>query len=126
MPSRITQRIDQVSTGAIALTVDANNLTSVTGVTTDYMIIQDVTDDSTKKALISDVVTAGDITGITTAANSGMAGGATSGTPSLSIDASNLTALGATVATGDYVVIYDTDGSATKKVLVSNMPGLWA
>jgi len=82
MPSRITQRVDQVSTG--------------------------------------------DISAVTTAANSGLAGGGTSGAIGLTVDASNLTALGATVATGDYVVIYDTDGSATKKVLVSNMPGLWA
>ena len=82
MPSRVTQRIDQVPTG--------------------------------------------DITAVTTAANSGLAGGGTGGAIGLTVDASNLTALGATVATGDYVVIYDTDGTATKKVLVSNMPGLWA
>jgi hypothetical protein len=82
MPSRITQRIDQVPTG--------------------------------------------DITAVTTAATSGLAGGGVSGAIALTVDASNLTALGATVATTDYVVIYDTDGSATKKVLVSNMPGLWA
>ena len=82
MPSRITQRIDQVPTG--------------------------------------------DITAVTTASLSGLAGGGVSGAIALTVDASNLTALGATVATTDYVVIYDTDGSATKKVLVSNMPGLWA
>ena len=82
MPSRITQRIDQVPTG--------------------------------------------DITAVQTASLSGLAGGGTSGAIALTVDASNLTALGATVATGDYVVIYDTDGGATKKVLVSNMPGLWA
>ena len=82
MPSRITQRIDQVPTG--------------------------------------------DITAVQTASLSGLAGGGTSGAIALTVDASNLTALGATVATTDYVVIYDTDESATKKVLVSNMPGLWA
>ena len=73
MPSRITQRIDQVPTG--------------------------------------------DITAVQTASLSGLAGGGTSGAIALTVDASNLTALGATVATTDYVVIYDTDGSATKKVL---------
>jgi len=144
MASRITQRIDQVSTGdisgvtagdglsgggtegTVSLALDVNELSVVTAVAGDYVAIEDVGDGTSKKALISDITAlAGDITGITTAANSGMAGGATTGAPSLSIDASNLTALGATVATTDYVVIYDTDGSATKKVLVSNMPGLW-
>jgi len=82
MPSRITQRIDQVPTG--------------------------------------------DITAVTTASLSGLAGGGTSGAIALTVDASNLTALGATIAATDYVVIYDTDTTTTKKVLVSNMPGLWA
>jgi|TARA_R100001086_G_scaffold231596_1_gene152399 hypothetical protein len=81
MPSRITQRIDQVPTG--------------------------------------------DITAVTTAANSGLAGGGTSGAIGLSVDASNLTALGATLVATDYLVMYDTDGSATKKVLVSNTLAVW-
>ena len=82
MPSRITQRIDQVPTG--------------------------------------------DITAVTTSSTSGLSGGGTSGAIALTVDASNLTALGATIAATDYVVIYDTDTTTTKKVLVSNMPGLWA
>ena len=53
MPSRITQRIDQVPTG--------------------------------------------DITAVTTASLSGLSGGGTSGAIALTVDASNLTALGATV-----------------------------
>jgi len=44
------------------LSVDASNLGVVTAVAADYILIQDVTDDSTKKALISDVVSTGDIT----------------------------------------------------------------
>ena len=63
---------------------------------------------------------------MTTASLSGLAGGGTSGAIALTVDASNLTALGATIAATDYVVIYDTDTTTTKKVLVSNMPGLWA
>ena len=63
---------------------------------------------------------AGDINDIVTAANSGLEGGANSGTVTLTVDASNLPALGAPVALTDYVVIYDADASATKKVLVSN------
>ena len=71
-----------------------------------------------------DQVPTGDITDVV--AGSGLQGGGSTGAVTLTLDASNLTALGATVATTDYVVIYDTDGTATKKVLVSNMPGLWA
>ena len=41
---------------------------------------------------------AGDITGITTAANSSMAGGATSGTPSLTVDVNNSTSVTAGTA----------------------------
>ena len=73
---------------------------------------------------VVDQVSTGDITDVV--AGSGLAGGGSTGAVTLTLDASNLTALGATVAVTDYVVIYDTDGTATKKVLVSNMPGLWA
>jgi hypothetical protein len=41
------------------------------------------------------------------------------------VDASNLVALGATIAATDYLVMYDTDGTATKKVLVSNTLAVW-
>ena len=68
----------------------------------------------------ADTPPAGDIHDIVTAANSGLAGGANSGTVTLTIDASNLPALGAPVALTDYVVIYDADDTTTKKVLVSN------
>ena len=81
MPSRITQRIDQVPTG--------------------------------------------DITAVTTASLSGLAGGGTSGAIALTMDASNLTALGATIVATDYLVMYDTAGTDTKKVLVSNSLALW-
>ena len=61
----------------------------------------------------------GDINGITTAANSGLAGGATSGTPSLSADVDNATV--AVGTTADYVLIQDVDDSdALKKSLVSS------
>ena len=68
----------------------------------------------------ADTPPAGDIHGIVTAANSGLEGGANSGIVTLTVDASNLPALGTQVALTDYVVIYDADASATKKVLVSN------
>ena len=65
--------------GTVTLNVDVNAASVVTATTTDYILIEDVTDNSTKKALISDIVSAGDITEVNTAANSGLAGGATSG-----------------------------------------------
>ena len=67
--------------------------------------------------------TTGDITGITTAANSSMAGGATSGTATLTVDVNNTTSATATAA--DYVLIADTDDSnATKRALVSDITAL--
>ena len=81
MPTRITQRIDQVHTG--------------------------------------------DITAVTTPSNGGLSGGGTTGAIALTVDASNLVALGATIATTDYLIMYDTDGTATKKVLVSNTLAVW-
>jgi len=61
----------------------------------------------------------GDITGITTAANSGLAGGADTGAPSLSADVDNATV--AVGTTADYVLIQDVDDSdALKKSLVSS------
>ena len=68
----------------------------------------------------ADTPPAGDIHDIVTAANSGLEGGANYSTVTLTVDASNPPALGTQAALTDYVVIYDTDASTTKKVLVSN------
>jgi len=66
---------------------------------------------------------AADITGITTASNSSMAGGATSGTVTLTVDVNNTTS--ATAVAADYVLISDTDDSnATKKALISDITAL--
>ena len=93
--NRISQRVDQVSTGdisdvtagkglsgggssgAISLALDVNELVAVTAVAGDYVAIEDVGDGTSKKALISDITAlAGDITGIT----AGTAIGVTSAT----------------------------------------------
>ena len=67
--------------------------------------------------------TTGDITGITTAANSSLAGGTTSGTATLTADVNNTTVATATAA--DYVLIADTDAAnATKKALISDITAL--
>ena len=66
---------------------------------------------------------AGDITGITTAANSSLAGGATSGTVTLTVDVNNSTSVTAVAA--DYVLIADTsDSNATKRALISDITAL--
>src|SRR5210317_152180 len=73
-----------VTSGAADLTLDANNLASTTAVSSDYLVIQDVTDNSTKKALISDIVAAGDIEEVIAGTN--LNGGGDSGTVTVNLD----------------------------------------
>ena len=99
------------------LVIDANNLDTATAVSSDYVVIEDVTDNTTKKALISDIISQGDITEVNTASNSGLAGGATSGAVSLTIDPSNLAdGSGITVDSAtDLMILEDsTDGTIYK------------
>lgn len=66
---------------------------------------------------------AADITAVLTAASSGLAGGGSSGSISLTVDVDNTTVATATAA--DYVLIADTDDSnATRKALISDITAL--
>ena len=88
------------SAGAVSLALDVNELTVATAVAADYIAIEDIGDNSTKKALISDIVSLGDITAIVTAAASGLSGGATSGDVTLTLNLAGLTAAQAFGADG--------------------------
>ena len=116
------------TSGTASISVDVNNSTTVTAVSTDYVLISDTSaSNATKKALISDItaMSTGDITAVNTASNSSLAGGATSGAVSLTADVTNSTSPTATAA--DYVLISDTDDSnATKKALISDITALVA
>jgi hypothetical protein len=109
------------SSGTATISVDASNLTSVTGTTADYVVIQDVDDsDNTKRCLISDFVAAGDITGVT--AGTALSGGGTSGTVTVNVDVN--AAGSVTAVSGDYVLIEDIGDNTTKKALISDITAL--
>jgi len=107
---------------AHTLSLDVSELTEVTAVSTDYVVIEDATDNTTKKAPISDIIAAGDITAIVTDTNSGLAGGVTSGAADLTLDANNLAST--TAVTSDYIIIEDVTDNSTKKALISDIVDL--
>jgi len=81
------------------ISLDLAELAAVTPSTSDYVIVQDVTDNSTKKALISAIPLAGDITSVTAGTN--LNGGGLSGAVTLNLDAT-LTGLTSVTST-DFV-----------------------
>ena len=110
------------ASGAVTVNVDVQSASVVTATTSDYLLIQDVTDNTTKKALASDIAAAGSIPSITTASNSGLAGGTSSGAATLTADANNLST--ATAVATDYVIIEDVTDNSTKKALISDITAL--
>jgi hypothetical protein len=103
----------------------------------DYVVTYDTSATSHKKALISSLVSSGDInhdattnysankhvdhTSVSISTGSGLTGGGDiSSTRTLSLDINGLTADDSPVTT-DYVVTYDVSATANKKVLVSDL-----
>jgi len=100
------------------LAASGDNTIARLAVGTDTYVL--TADSGEATGLIWAAPTTGDISGVTTAANSSLSGGATSGNVTLIADVNNSTV--ATATTADYVLIADTDDSnATKRALVSDI-----
>ena len=103
--------------GDLIAATDADAVSRLAVGTNTYVLTADSTEATGLKWALP---ATGDITGITTAANSSLAGGAVSGNVTLTADVNNSTV--ATATTADYVLIADTnDSNATKKALISDI-----
>ena len=114
------------SSRTVALTLDLNELTTVTAVSSDFVSIVDATDNSTKKALISDIISlTGDITAVnasTTNNRKGIAVANAAGPiPEVGLNIVGQTNLGATPSGSDELIIYDADTATNKAITVTNL-----
>ena len=135
--NRISQRVDQVSTGdisdvvagdglsgggssgAVSLALDVNELSVVTAVAGDYVAIEDVGDGTSKKALISDITAlAGDITEITAGTLVDVTS-ATGPVPTINVDLSEAST-STSDGDGDYFLVTDA-ASAQYKLTKANI-----
>ena len=135
--NRISQRVDQVSTGdisdvvagdglsgggssgAVSLALDVNELSVVTAVAGDYVAIEDVGDGTSKKALVSDITAlAGDITEITAGTLVDVTS-ATGPVPTINVDLSEA-ATSTSDGDGDYFLVTDA-ASAQYKLTKANI-----
>ena len=109
------------TSGAVSLALDANELSSVTAVATDFVVIEDVSDNTTKKALISDIIAQGDITGVT--AGTALSGGGNSGAVTLNVDINSGSS--GTIAGSDEVLFADvSDSNNVKKATAQDIANL--
>ncbi len=162
--------------GEVSLALDASELTALgtAPASGDFIVVQDITDNSTKKVTVSNLTSTIDADITSVIAGTGLSGGANSGAATLNVDISEfsdvqiasgdkflvldsdgsteqlesiddvatfmagnglaassgvlsldvneLSALGTTAATSDYVVLQDVTDNSTKKVLISNLP----
>jgi hypothetical protein len=97
-------------TGDVTVTLDVSELSALgtSPANSDYVVIQDVTDNSTKKVLVSNLIAnTGDIQGVT--AGTGLGGGGTSGTVTLTLDLASVISSDA----ANKVLTSDGDGTLT-------------
>ena len=117
-----------LSTRTVTFNLDLNELSTATAVATDYVAIVDVTDNSSKKALISDIVALvpqGDVTAVTASTDDAKKGitvaNSTGPIPDVGLDIIGQTNLGATAATDDELIIYDLSSTTNKSITVANL-----
>ena len=121
-----------VSTRTITFSLDLNELSTVTAVAADFVSIVDVSDNSTKKALISDIVALapqGDVTGVS--AGDGIVVTNSSGpVPTVAVDYAGTdnvildsgSAASGTLSTSDYIMFSQNSTNDVKYASLSLLP----